>query len=139
MDANNPRPRLPMRLQQIADVVTRLGEASATDVTEQLEVPLSSSAVRSMLQRLEAKGVLHKRVEGNRYIYRPALATREVRRALLDTLAQHHFGGSLAAMSAELRRMMAEVPDGSGDMWQGRSPSESGMQRLRGGAQAGGG
>lgn len=101
-------PRLPQRLRQIAGVVSTLGEAAASDVLDHVEAPLSSSAVRSMLQRLVAKGVLSSRVEGKRYIYRPAWSSTELREALLRRLAAQHFAGSLPAMAGELTRIMRE-------------------------------
>jgi predicted transcriptional regulator len=101
-----PVPRLPQRLRQIAGVVSTLGEAAASDVLDHVEAPLSSSAVRSMLQRLVAKGVLSSRVEGKRYLYRPAWSSTELREALLRRLAAQHFDGSLPAMAGELTRIM---------------------------------
>jgi predicted transcriptional regulator len=98
--------RLPQRERQIADAVATMGEACAADVIAALPDRITNSAVRSMLSRLESKGVLRKRVEGNRYIYRPAFPVPELRQAMLRRIADEHFGGSLSALAAELTRMI---------------------------------
>jgi len=60
---------LPWRERQIVEVIYRLGEATAAQIQTELEEPLSNSAIRAMLTRLEDKGVLKHREEAQRYIY----------------------------------------------------------------------
>lgn len=98
--------RLPPREREVAEAVIAGGEAAAADVLQRISGPMSNSAVRSMLRRLEAKGVLRKRSEGKRYLYRPALGDPEVRELLVRRLAEQHFGGSLPDLAAELARIM---------------------------------
>ena len=99
--------RLAPRERQVAETVIALGEAGASEVADRLPVPLSNSAVRSMLSRLEAKRFIRKRVEGNRYLYRAAVSDEAVRAAALLRVSQDHFDGSLAAVADELQRRIS--------------------------------
>lgn len=91
---------LPRREREIADIVYTQGEASAAEVCRALPDPLSNAAVRSMLTRLEKKGVLRRRKQGNRHFYAPAAADQAAREAMLRRVSREHFGGSLARMAA---------------------------------------
>jgi predicted transcriptional regulator len=91
---------LPRREREIAGIVYARGEASAALVCEALSDPISNAAVRSMLTRLEAKGVLRRRKVGNRFLYAPAASDREAREAALRRVSRDYFGGSLAEMAA---------------------------------------
>ena len=91
--------RLARREREVAEIVFARGEASAVDVCRALSDPISNAAVRSMLTRLEAKGVLSRRKEGKRFFYAPAGTDPAVRDASLRWLALEHFGGSLARLA----------------------------------------
>lgn len=93
--------RLPTREREIASLIVSRGELTAAEVVRALPVSLSNSAVRSMLQRLEAKGVLRRRRERNRFIYLPASTDAEMRREILCRVASEHFGGSLEGLIKE--------------------------------------
>ena len=92
--------RLPRREREVAEIVYARGEASAVDVCEALSSPISNAAVRSMLTRLEAKGVLCRRKEGKRFFYAPAGTDQAAREAALRRLSGEHYGGSLAGLAA---------------------------------------
>jgi predicted transcriptional regulator len=98
--ANTQLNRLARREREVAEIVFARGEASAVDVCLALSDPISNAAVRSMLTRLEAKGVLSRRKEGKRFFYAPAGTDPAVRDASLRWLALEHFGGSLARLAA---------------------------------------
>ena len=91
--------RLPRREREVAEIVHARGEASAVEICEALADPISNAAVRSMLTRLEAKGVVRRRKEGKRFFYAPA-AGEAARESALKRLSREHFGGSLAALAA---------------------------------------
>jgi predicted transcriptional regulator len=77
------------------DALFALGErASAEEIRERLSDPPTSSAVRAMLARLEAKGYLRHREEGLRYVYTPTKSRASARRTALARLVQVFFGGS---------------------------------------------
>lgn len=92
--------RLPRREREVAEIVFARGEATAVEVVDALSAPISNAAVRSMLTRLEAKGVLNRRKEGKRFFYAPAGTGEAARKAALRWLALEQYGGSLAALAA---------------------------------------
>ena len=88
--------RLPPRERQVAEIVHQRGEASATEIRQALPEPLSNGAVRSMLSRLQSKGVVRRRRDGIRYVYLPAGVDPAVREAVLRRVSRDFFDGSLA-------------------------------------------
>ncbi len=68
--------------------------ASAEDIRSRLADPPSSSAVRAMLTRLEAKGFLRHDEEDLRYIYSATTSPVAARRAVLQQYLRVFFGGS---------------------------------------------
>ena len=104
-----PLARLLGREREVAGIVYACGRGiSADEVRLALSDPLSNSAVRSMLSRLAAKGLLRTRKAGKKYLYLPAIADAQAREKALVRLAQDYFAGSLAeaamAMLALARR-----------------------------------
>ncbi len=97
--------RLPPREREIADIVYARGEASAAEVCRALPDPLSNAAVRSMLGRLERKGVLRRRKQGNRHYYAPAATDEAACEAALLRVGRDYFGGALGEMAAMLLEM----------------------------------
>jgi predicted transcriptional regulator len=73
--------RLPMRERQIVEIVSKAREATADEVVHMLEDPVSNSAVRSMLRRLEDKGILQHRADGRKFIYSLSVLHRDRGRA----------------------------------------------------------
>ncbi len=63
---------LTRRERQISEVVFRLGEASATEIMQALPDQPANATVRTILTILEEKGVVVRRRDGKRYLYRPA-------------------------------------------------------------------
>ena len=62
--------KLSRREREIMDVLYALGDtADAEQIRQKLSDPPSYSAVRAMLAKLEAKGVIRHRAEGLRYVY----------------------------------------------------------------------
>jgi BlaI family penicillinase repressor len=97
--------KLTRREREIMHVLFSLGNnASAEEIRTRLTDPPSSSAIRAMLTRLEAKGQLKHREEGLRYVYSattsPAVASKKALKQHLSTF----FGGSLREMAAALLR-----------------------------------
>ena len=87
--------KLPRREREIMDVLFQLGtEASAEEIRERLSDPPSYSAVRAMLAKLEAKGMVRHREKGLRYVYVPTIARTTARRSALKQLVQVFFDGS---------------------------------------------
>lgn len=91
---------LPARERELATIVHERGAATAVEICETLDVPISNSAVRSMLGRLEGKGVLTRRKQGRRFLYVPAQPSEATALAALSEIVARHFDGS--AMDAAL-------------------------------------
>jgi predicted transcriptional regulator len=106
-----PRP-LPVDLgrreRQILEIVYRLERAGVADVRAELPDPPSYSAVRGMLNLLEAKGHLRHQADGLRYVYLPVVAPSEARRSALAHVVRTFFGGSAVDAASAL----IDLPDG---------------------------
>jgi predicted transcriptional regulator len=110
--SSTPAPALPADLgrreRQILETVYRLGRASVADVRAELRDPPSYSAVRGMLNLLEAKGHLRHEADGLRYVYVPVVAPADARRSALAHVVRTFFGGSTLDAASTL----FELPDG---------------------------
>jgi predicted transcriptional regulator len=93
---------LPRREREIFEILLRLGEASASDVRRAMADAPSHSAVRTMLGRLEAKGLLTHRTEDQTYIYAPVPQPAAVRESALQSLIRTFFNGSAASAATAL-------------------------------------
>jgi predicted transcriptional regulator len=90
-----PHDQLSRREREIIDALFALGDrASAEEIRGRLSNPPTSSAVRAMLTRLEAKGYLRHREEGLRYVYTPTKSRASAQRNALTKLVRVFFGGS---------------------------------------------
>ena len=78
------------------DILIELGEAPAEEVRRRLPAAPSYSAVRAMLAKLEAKGLVHHTERDLRYVYAPAVPAGEVRLSAMRRLVKVFFKGSLA-------------------------------------------
>jgi BlaI family transcriptional regulator, penicillinase repressor len=97
--------RLTRREREIMNAVFALdNRASAEDIRARLTSPPSSSSVRVMLARLEAKGYLKHEEDGLRYVYSATMSPAVAKRAALRQYAQVFFGGSLRQMMTALLR-----------------------------------
>jgi BlaI family penicillinase repressor len=86
---------LSRREREIMHAVFALGNrASAEEIRAQLVDPPGYSAVRAMLARLEAKGHLRHREEGQRYIYSATTPPGTAKRNALQHYLGVFFGGS---------------------------------------------
>jgi predicted transcriptional regulator len=94
---------LSRREREIMDALFALGDrASAEEIRGRLSNPPTSSAVRAMLTRLEAKGYLRHREEGLRYVYAPTRSRASAQRNALSKLVRVFFGGSPKQTAAAL-------------------------------------
>jgi predicted transcriptional regulator len=100
---------LPWRERQVMDVVYRLNEATATQIQEQLEEPPSNSAIRAMLSRLEEKGVLTHREDGQRYLYKAVQPKKKVADSALKKLVGVFFNDSPTSAATALLGMSGKL------------------------------
>ena len=93
---------LPRREREIFEILCSAGEATAADVRRAMADPPSHSAVRTMLARLEAKGLVRHRAEDQTYVYRSVPQPAKVRESALQSLVRTFFDGSAASAATAL-------------------------------------
>lgn len=93
---------LPRREREIFELLCSLGEATAADVRRAMSDPPSHSAVRTMLARLEAKGLVRHRVEDQAYVYKSVPQPAKVRETALRQMVKTFFDGSAASAATAL-------------------------------------
>lgn len=95
--------KLSRREREIMDVLFALrNSASADEIRERLSEPPSYSAVRAMLVKLEAKGVIRHRAEGLRYVYSPKASRASAQKKAVNQLMRVFFGGSASQAATAL-------------------------------------
>lgn len=93
---------LSRRERQIMDVVYRRGRATVGEVREDMPNAPSYSAVRAMLGKLEAKGVLSHEEDGPRYVYFATQPREQERERALKRMVRTFFDGSSARAAAAI-------------------------------------
>jgi predicted transcriptional regulator len=96
---------LPRREREVFEAVCSLREATAAEVRGALADPPSDSAVRTLLGRLENKGLLSHRTVNQAYVYAPAEQPEAVAEGALHRLVQTFFAGSAARAATALLGM----------------------------------
>jgi predicted transcriptional regulator len=95
------------------DVVYRLGSPTAAQIAKDLPDPPSYSAVRALLSILVSKGHLTTQMEGNRYLYSPAVSRKVASKKALRDMVANFFGGSpKQAVVALLGDAQSKISDG---------------------------
>src|SRR5215216_1260063 len=95
--------KLSRREREIMDVLYALGDsADAEQIRQKLSDPPSYSAVRAMLAKLLAKGVIKHRAEGLRYVYSPVASRTTAQKKAVSQLMRVFFGGSASQAAAAL-------------------------------------
>lgn len=103
---------LPRREREVFELVCSLGEATAAEIRGGLADPPSDSAVRTLLGRLAAKGLLSHRTVNQAYVYAPAAPAEAVAETALQRLVQTFFQGSAASAATALLGMEPKLaPD----------------------------
>ena len=97
------------RERQVAECVYQMQEATAAQIQAALGPDLSNSAVRAMLGRLEAKGLLQHRVDGQRYLYSAVAPQAQVRESALKKLVGTFFNNSKASAATALLGMSGKL------------------------------
>lgn len=93
---------LPRREREIFEILCSTGEASAADVRRAMADPPSHSAVRTLLGRLEARGLVRHRSDQQTYLYKPAVQPAKVRESALRQMVRTFFDGSAAGAATAL-------------------------------------
>jgi predicted transcriptional regulator len=109
-----PKPKLSESLsrreRQVMNILFRRGEATVSDVMNDLPDPPTYSAVRSILRILAEKKLITYREDGPRYVYLPTVnADRAGDEALTQVVRTFFDGSADAAMTALLRMTDADL------------------------------
>jgi predicted transcriptional regulator len=83
-------------------ILWRRGTATAAQVVEDLDRPLTNATVRTLLRRLEAKGYVRHRVEARTFVFLPKVAETEAATGAVRRIVQRFFGGSTSKLLAGL-------------------------------------
>ncbi len=94
--------------RMVASLVYRRGGCTVKEVQARLPKTLTTATVRTILRRLERKGIIWRRRKGSyrTHIYLPAITNEYVRERALMRLAQEHFEGSLPSLATTLVHLM---------------------------------
>lgn len=101
--------KLPPRERQIVDILYQRGPLLVTDVCEALPDPLSGSAVRAMLKRLEDKGYVLREESDRGFLYSPAVPETTARKSALSEIVRVFFNGSAAGAATALLGMSEKL------------------------------
>ncbi|MEN2710183.1 BlaI/MecI/CopY family transcriptional regulator [Sphingomonas sp. NPDC092331] len=96
---------LPRREREVFEALCSLGEGTAIAVRGALADPPSDSAVRTLLGRLEAKGLIGHGTRNQAYVYRPVVQADSVAETALQRLVHTFFQGSAARAATALLGM----------------------------------
>ena len=88
-----PTPLTKLELQ-VMQVIWKLGTSSVKDVQEGLEQPLAYTTVQTMLNILERKGKLRRKLRGRAYVYSATVTEAKASRHAVRDLVDRMFGGS---------------------------------------------
>jgi predicted transcriptional regulator len=103
---------LSRREREIMNALFAVGNrASAEEIRTRLSNPPSSSAIRAMLTRLEAKGFLKHREEDLRYVYSATISPATASRTALQHYLRVFFGGSRQALMSTLLTQESWTPE----------------------------
>jgi predicted transcriptional regulator len=97
--------KLPPRERQIVDILYERGPVLVADICAALPDPLSGSAVRAMLKRLEDKGYVTRSESERGFLYSPAVSDTVAKKSALSEIVRVFFNGSSASAATALLGM----------------------------------
>lgn len=93
---------LPRREREIFEIVASAGKATAVEVRAAMSDAPSHSAVRTLLARLEKRGLIRHRLVDQAYVYETVTQPAKVRESALRQLVKTFFNGSAASAATAL-------------------------------------
>lgn len=103
--------KLPPRERQIVDILYERGALPVSDICDALPDPLSGSAVRAMLKRLEDKGFVQRSESERGFLYSPVLSENAAKKSALSEIVRVFFNGSPASAASALLGMSDKLKD----------------------------
>lgn len=101
--------QLPPRERQIVDLLYQGGSRTVSEICEALPDPLTGSAVRAMLKRLEDKGFVCREESERGYVFSPTLSDNQARRTALGQVVRTFFKGSPVSAASALLGMAQDI------------------------------
>ena len=93
---------LPRREREIFELLCSAGEATAAEIRAAMQDPPSYSAVRTLLARLEARGMIRHRRADQAYVYKSVKQPAKIRESALQSMVRTFFDGSAASAATAL-------------------------------------
>ena len=103
--------KLPPRERQIVDILYERGSLPVADICDALPDPLSGSAVRAMLKRLEDKGYVQRTESERGYLFSPVLSDSVAKKSALSEIVRVFFNGSPASAASALLGMSGRLKE----------------------------
>lgn len=100
--------KMPRREREVFETLCRLGSASAGAIRAAMPDAPSDSATRTLLRRLEARGLIAHQEVDQSYLYAPVEATEAIAQNALQRLVQTFFAGSAARATTALLELGAK-------------------------------
>ena len=100
---------LPRREREIFEILCSAGEATAASIRAGMADPPSYSAVRTLLGRLENRGLVKHRVVDQAYVYKSIPQAAKVRESALKQMVRTFFDGSAASAATALLGLTKEL------------------------------
>ena len=101
--------KLPPRERQIVDLLYASGQSTVAEICSRLPDALSSSAVRAMLTRLEAKGFVAREHTDRGYAFSPVMSDAAASRSALHQIVSVFFNGSAVNAASALLGMSRQL------------------------------
>nr|WP_314436455.1 BlaI/MecI/CopY family transcriptional regulator [uncultured Brevundimonas sp.] len=100
---------LPRREREVFETLCRLETATTAGVRAALSNPISDSAIRTLLTRLETKGLVERANGAEGVCYSPVPRTEAVAAGALQRMVDTFFAGSAASAATALLGMGAKI------------------------------
>ena len=107
--------KIPPRERELVDFLYRAGECTVADLRNHLPEAPSASALRTMLARLEAKGLVQRRQSGEGWLYSPTVPQEAAKESMLQHVVRTFFQGSAASAATALLGMSDKLDAGELD------------------------
>jgi predicted transcriptional regulator len=102
--------KLPRREREVFEILCAAPAASAAAVRDRMADAPSNSAVRTLLSRLEGRGLVSHAQQDGVYLYSPTQAAEQVRGSALSQFVKTFFEGSAVSAATALLGMSRQ-PD----------------------------
>ena len=102
---------LPRREREIFEILCSSGDATAAEVRERMADAPSYSAVRTLLARLEARGLVRHHVVDQAYVYASVPGAEQVKESMLRQMVKNFFDGSAASAATALLGLSRSLKD----------------------------